>query len=310
MQVLAIAAPGSPATVIEIDKPAPGVGEVLVRVTAASVNGFDVAVAAGMLEGMMEHRYPVVIGKDFAGIVEGLGEGVDSFAVGDRVFGVVTKEFIGDGSIGGYVTVPAGIGIAHTPAAVTDEEAAALGLAGVTALATVNGAELSAESVVLVSGATGGVGTQVVQLAAATGATVVATAKGETAAALMTELGAAKIVDYTGDVAAGLRAAHPSGAHAVIHLAGDPAALVPALADGGRFVSALVMSPEQLPLENGTVVPVHAVPTADALDQVAGAQADGSVQVRVDHLYPLADAAAALAHFGSGKLGKIVITVA
>lgn len=310
MQVLAVATPGSPATVIDIDKPTPEAGEVLVRVTAASVNGFDLAVAAGMFEGMMEHRYPVVLGKDFAGTVEGLGEGVDSFTVDDRVFGVVTKPFLGDGSIAEYVTVPAGIGIAHTPASVTDQVAAALGLAGVTALSAVNAAELTPDSVVLVSGATGGVGTQVVQLAAATGATVVATAKDKSAAELLIKLGATEIIDYTGNVVADLLAAHPSGAQAVIHLAGDSAALIPALADGGRFVSALVFSPEEVPLKNGTVVPVQAAPTSDVLEQVAAAQADGSVQVRVDHLYPIADAAAALARFGSGKLGKIVITVA
>lgn len=103
---------------------------------------------------------------------------------GDRVFGVVAKEFIGDGPIGEFVTVPAAIGIAHTPEGVSDPEAAALGLAGVTALAAINGAGIVADSVVLVSGATGGVGTQVVQRAAAAGATVIATATGDAASTL------------------------------------------------------------------------------------------------------------------------------
>ena len=55
------------------------------------------AVAAGMLKGMMEHRFPVVLGKDFAGVVEALGEGASLFAPGDDVFGVVMKPFLGDG---------------------------------------------------------------------------------------------------------------------------------------------------------------------------------------------------------------------
>ena len=61
----------------ELPVPEPGPGEVLVRVSHSSINGFDVAVAAGMVKGMMEHRFPVVLGKDFAGTVERVGERVD-----------------------------------------------------------------------------------------------------------------------------------------------------------------------------------------------------------------------------------------
>lgn len=309
MLALAVPTAGSPAAVIEIDTPTAGPGEVLVRVLAASINGFDTMVAAGYLAGMMEHRYPVVIGKDFAGVVAALGEGVQGYAVGDRVFGVVTKDFLGDGSIGEYVTVPAVVGIALTPEVVTDQEAAALGLAGVTALGAIASSELGPDSVVLVSGATGGVGTQVLQRALATGATVIATAKGEAGTALVTDLGANLVIDYSSeDVAAAVRAAYPAGADVIVHLAGDPAALLPALADGGRFVSALLMSADDLAVENGTVHPVYAVPTSEALDTVSAGLADGSVSVTVDRVYPLAEAADALAQFGAGKLGKIVVT--
>jgi NADPH:quinone reductase-like Zn-dependent oxidoreductase len=310
MQVFAVPSEGAAPTVLDIARPEPGAGEILVRVKAASINGFDTAVAAGMLVGMMEHRYPVVLGKDFAGTVEALGGGVDGFAVGDRVFGVVTRNFLGDGSLGQYVAVPASIGVAHTPEGVSDEDAAALGLAGVTALMAIEAADLHDGSVVLVAGATGGVGTQVVQRAARSGATVLATARSGAAASLVESLGATEVVDHSGDVAAAVLRSHPTGVDVVVHLAGDAAALAPALADGGRFVSALLMSPEQLPLEHGTVVPVSAVPTQQALDAVAGAHADGSLRIPVDHVYPLADAAAAFAQFGTSKLGKIVVTVA
>ena len=96
-------------------KPEPGPGEVLVRVRASSVNGFDVAVAAGRLKGMMEHRFPVVLGKDFAGVVEALGEGATRFAPGDEVFGVVMKPYLGDGGFGEYVVVGEQYGIARVP---------------------------------------------------------------------------------------------------------------------------------------------------------------------------------------------------
>jgi NADPH:quinone reductase len=77
---------------IDIAVPTPEEGEVRVRVHSASVNGFDLAVAGSRLNGMMEHRFPVVLGKDFAGTVDAVGAGVEGVAVGDRVFGVVTKS--------------------------------------------------------------------------------------------------------------------------------------------------------------------------------------------------------------------------
>ncbi|MGD0083245.1 MAG: alcohol dehydrogenase catalytic domain-containing protein [Acidimicrobiales bacterium] len=75
MRAVAIEAFGTPVRVLELPTPDPAPGEVLVKIHSASVNGFDLAVAAGMLEGAMEHRFPVVLGKDFAGTVEAAGEG-------------------------------------------------------------------------------------------------------------------------------------------------------------------------------------------------------------------------------------------
>jgi NADPH2:quinone reductase len=98
---------------------------------------------------MMEHRFPLVLGKDFAGTVDAIGDGVTGYQVGDRVFGVVMKDFLGDGSFAEYVTVPAAVGVARLPEGVAFVEGAALGLAGAAALA--------AGQTVLVAGATGGV---------------------------------------------------------------------------------------------------------------------------------------------------------
>ena len=78
---------------------------VLVRVTFSSVNGFDVAVANGYLKGVMEHRFPVVLGKDVAGSVEATGSGVGSLEVGDSVFGVVMTAVLGEGAFGELATV-------------------------------------------------------------------------------------------------------------------------------------------------------------------------------------------------------------
>ena len=115
---------GSPPEVAELDLPEPAEGEVRVRVHAASVNGFDLAVAAGYLKDMMEHRFPVVLGKDFAGTVDAVGAGVNGYAPGDRVFGVVTKSYLGDGSFAEYATVATAVGLAKLPDSIAFAEAA------------------------------------------------------------------------------------------------------------------------------------------------------------------------------------------
>src|SRR5271167_3116803 len=98
MEAIAIDDFGAPPSLHDLPVPAPGEGEVLVRVLASSVNGFDVAVAGGYLKVMMEHHFPIVLGKDFAGIVEAAGSGVRSLRPGDTVFGVITKAELGDGA--------------------------------------------------------------------------------------------------------------------------------------------------------------------------------------------------------------------
>ncbi|MFE2218787.1 alcohol dehydrogenase catalytic domain-containing protein [Streptomyces canus] len=125
--------PSTPA-VTEVDTPRPTAGELLVKVAAASLNGIDIATAAGYTQAFMENRFPLVLGQDFAGVVEALGEGAEGFAVGDAVFGVVMKPFLGAGSLAEYVTVPAGHGVARIPAGVTTGDAGALGVAAATAL--------------------------------------------------------------------------------------------------------------------------------------------------------------------------------
>ena len=108
-------------------------------------------------------------------------------------------------------------------------------------------------------------------------------------------------------MAAEVLAAHPHGVDAVLHLAGDPAALLPAVRKGGRFVSTLVMSPEQLPTESATVMPIYANPTQAVLDRLAENQAQGRTRVTIQRVYGLDEAPAALRDFAKGTLGKLVI---
>jgi NADPH2:quinone reductase len=310
MHALALTDFGAAPELVDLPLPDPAAGEVRVRVHAASVNGFDVAVANGYLKDLMEHRFPVVLGKDFAGTVDAVGPDVTDYQVGDRVFGVVTKPYLGDGSFAEFVTVPTTIGIAVLPDQIDFVEGASLGLAGAAALAAVDAADLQPGQAVLVAGATGGVGNQVVQLAARAGAHVVATAGSDDERALVADLGAATTVDYAVDVTAAVRQAHPDGADAVIHLAGDPATLLPAVRPGGRFVSTIVGSPDQLPTEDATVIWIYAHPDPATLRRIAGERAAGATRVQVQESYPLDQADAALKAFTSGTLGKLVITTA
>src|SRR5215207_9690636 len=197
--VLTSAESASP-ELVELPVPEPQAGEVRVKVAAASVNGFDLSVAAGHTKAYMEHRYPLVLGKDFAGTVDAVGPDTDGFAVGDRVFGTVTKEFLGDGSFAEYVTVPVQLGIAHLPETVSFVDGAALGLAGAAAHAAVDAGRVDADTSVLVVGATGGVGVQVVQLMAAAGAAVAGTSGTKAEAELLRSLGATAVIDRNGDV--------------------------------------------------------------------------------------------------------------
>ena len=176
MKAIAIDDFGAPPSLHDLPVPAPGEDEVLVRVQASSVNGFDVSVANGRLKGMMEHRFPVVLGRDFAGTVEAAGPGVQSLRPGDAVFGVVTKPALGDGAFGEYVTAPVAY-TARVPAGLDLAVAGALGLAGTAALAAVDAVAPLPGQTVLISGATGDVGAFAVQLAAASGAYVISTAR-------------------------------------------------------------------------------------------------------------------------------------
>jgi len=305
MRAVAIEAFGAPVCVLELPTPAPTPAEVLVKVASTSVNGFDLAVAAGMLEGAMEHRFPVVLGKDFAGTVEAVGEGVTRLAAGDPVFGVVMKPYLGDGSFAEYVTVPEHYGIERLPDSLDLRTAGAVGLVGSAALAAIDAAAVGNGGMVLVSGATGGVGALVVQYSHHAGAIVIATARPGNEADFVRDLGASHVVDYTGDLTSQVRAVAPDGLAAVIHLAGDPAGLADLLTPGGRIASTLGYGPDQ----NAGAVAVMANPDLATLSRLADDVIAGRLRVPIERTYELAEVPAALGDFAAGTLGKLAVTI-
>jgi NADPH2:quinone reductase len=299
---------GAPVTLVEIPAPEPGEGEILVRVASSSINGFDLAVANGYLKGMMEHRFPVVLGKDFAGTVEAVGPGVDGFAEGESVFGVVMKHELGDGCFGERAVASAAFA-SKIPDGLDTATAGALGLAGTAAHDAVEAVHPQQGDVVLVSGATGGVGIIAVQLLKERGAHVIATASTDDEIAFVRDHGADDVVDYREDVAAAVKEKHPRGIEAVLHFAGDGAALAPLLSPGGRIASTLGLTPEQLGRGDVTLAQVMANPVTATLTKLAAAAAAGIIHVPVTRTYDLEEVPEGLADFAAGTLGKLAVRI-
>lgn len=179
-----------------IEKPVPADNQVLVRVHAASVNPLDWHFMRGtplFMRTMSGLRVPAVtrLGVDFAGTVEAAGKDVKRFKPGDDLFGTRT------GAFGQYIVVREAGAVALKPAAVSFEQAAAVPVAGITALQALRDkGHLKAGEKVLINGASGGVGTFMVQLAKSFDARVTGVCSGRNAD-LVRSLGAGKVIDYT-----------------------------------------------------------------------------------------------------------------
>jgi NADPH:quinone reductase-like Zn-dependent oxidoreductase len=146
--------------VVEVDRPAPGPGKVLVQVKAAGINPGEASIRKGMFADRWPSTFPSGQGSDLAGIVEEVGPGVANVAVGDEVIGFTNDR----SSQAEFVVVESG-NLAPRPANVSWEQAGALFVAGTTAYAAVRSVNLNAGDTVVVSGASGGVGSIAVQLA-------------------------------------------------------------------------------------------------------------------------------------------------
>ena len=154
--------------VVDVPRPVPGPGEVVVQVKAAGINPGEAKIRIGLLHALWPATFPSGQGSDLAGIVAGTGPGVTGFAAGDEVIGYTDNR----ASQAEYVLVDAEH-LTPKPAEVPWDIAGALFVAGATAFAAVRAVGLGAGDTVVVSGAAGGVGSIAVQLARRTGATVI-----------------------------------------------------------------------------------------------------------------------------------------
>jgi NADPH:quinone reductase len=140
----------------DLPTPQVGPGQLLVRVQASSVNPVDAGIAAGYLKDMVPHEFPVLVGRDYAGVIEQLGAGVTGYAAGDAVFGFVPGMSPGvhHGSWAELIVVPQDQ-VAHLAEGVDFAQAGAAPLAGVTALAVHDALDLGQGDTVLMVGANG-----------------------------------------------------------------------------------------------------------------------------------------------------------
>lgn len=178
----------------ELPDPQPSAGQVLVRVSAVSVNPIDTYIRGGASYWQLPEPY--IIGCDLAGTVIGLGPGVTGFQVGDRVWGSNQGLMGRQGCFSELAAVDAQW-LYPTPSNVSDSQAAATALVGITAhLGLIGRARLTAGETLFVRGGAGGVGSMVVQMAKALGARVITTAGGPEKAELCKRLGADEVIDY------------------------------------------------------------------------------------------------------------------
>ena len=289
----------------DLPDPVPGEGEVLVRMGAASVNPIDTYTRGGMVAA--ELPMPFVVGSDFAGVVEAVGESVATWKIGDRVWGANQGGHGRQGTAAELACVGADW-LHATPEGVSDEDAAAVALVGITAhIGVVLRAKVVAGETVFVNGGAGGVGSMVVQISKALGARVIATAGSDERVAKAKEFGADEAINYkTEDVTARVNELAPDGVDVLweTRRETDFVWAIGLLAKRGRMV---VMAGR----DARPVLPVGALYVKDCSvhgfamfnypaaeqrqcgDDINRWMAEGKLKANIDRVLPLSEAAAA-----------------
>ncbi|MFG2594707.1 NADP-dependent oxidoreductase [Streptomyces sp. NPDC048462] len=286
---------------VEQDAPVPGPGELLVAVRAAGVNPVDWKLRTGYTRpGSEPQPFPTVLGSEAAGVVVAAGPDAEGFAAGDEVFGSPLT-----GGYAEYTLLPVAV-TAHKPAGLSFTDAAALPVAVATAYDGVRQLAPAPGSTLLVTGAGGGVGNAVVQLAHHAGVKVVAVASAAKKE-FVESLGAVHVASGA-SLAGRVRAAAPDGIDAVFDLVGGDtlSEVAPLLADPAALISA---ADKPLAVELGGAAVVRAR-TSAVLAEVADLVVAGALRTHVTRTYPLSAAGEALRAVESGhSRGKTVIEV-
>jgi NADPH:quinone reductase-like Zn-dependent oxidoreductase len=266
----------------EVERPAPGEGQVLVRVKAAGINPSEAVIRTGAVSGIFPSTFPSGQGSDLAGVIEEAGPGVSGFSPGDEVIGFSQHR----ASQAELVLVEAG-DLARKPEKVPWEVAGGLYVVGVTAWGAVHAVEPEEGETVVISGAAGGVGSLAVQLARRTGATVIGLAS-EGNHEWLKGHGVIPVA-YGDGVADRVRAAAPGGVDAFIDThGGGYVELAIALGVAAGRIDTIADYAAAAKYGVKTDGGAEAGPGAAILAELAGLIADGHLEVPIAAVYPLA----------------------
>jgi NADPH:quinone reductase-like Zn-dependent oxidoreductase len=288
----------------DLPDPAAAAGEVVVDIHAASVNGADWKVRTG--QSYRKSQFPHVLGRDFSGVVSGVGAGVTDLRVGDPVFGVT--EASQEGAYAEKIAIRAAI-VARKPDSISHVDAAALALAGLTALVSVEDTlKLKAGETILIQGGAGGVAAFAIQLAKHIGARVITTGRAANHAYLRA-IGADEIIDYTAqDFTKTV-----SGCDAVFDTVGGDVAQrsFAVLKSGGRaaFIASGPQAPKPPRADVASLRP-NVARDRPHLERIVALVSSGAVRPPEVTRFPLAEAAAAhRVSEGRHFRGKLVFAV-
>lgn len=277
-----------------VPDPTPGPGEVLIEIAVSGLNPVDPFIRQGYLAQYMPLELPAVLGRDAAGTVAAVGQGVEGFAVGDRVTAYLPH---GNGGHAGLAVAPVD-SVARLGANVSFETGATLPLAGLTGRLAVAALEAKPGDRVLVSGALGAVGRAAVQYLIELGAIPVAGVRAERLAegkALAGEALDIGIIPAAPDYDLVVSAAGPAALNALRHVR-----------PGGKLAST-VQPPEGESLEHITYLAIMNRPDAIQLQGLADAAGRGDLVLPIAERFPLVDLALAHAALAANPRGKIVI---
>lgn len=287
------------------ERPEPHIGPdtVLVKVVAVGLNPVDYKIREGYLQGLIDTHLPAVPAWDVAGVVVKPGLDTPELVAGDEILAYARKDVVGDGTLAEYVAVPVRTA-AKKPAGLSFDQAAALPLAGLTALQTIRRSGLTAGSTVLVHAAAGGVGSIAVQLAVHAGARVVGTAS-EGNHDYLRSIGA-EPVSYGEGLVEAARALAPEGFDVVLDYVGGQAVdTAPELLAAGGTIVSITDSRARDEL-GGQYVWVR--PDSADLAELADLAARGVVTVEISQTFDLDHTADAYRALETGHTrGKIIV---
>lgn len=288
--------------------PTPGIGQVLVRTYAASINPFDWKVREGFFKDMMPLKFPLILGGDFAGIIVEVGEGVLEFKVEDRVYGSANIFNGGSGALAQYCVANVA-NIAKKPKNADFLESAASVLVGASAIqALEDHIKLKKGQKILIHGGAGGIGSTAIQLAKSKGAYVV-TAVSTDDKDFVKSLGADNIIDYKSeDFSEKLK-----DFDAVFDTVGGETTnkSFQVLKKGGVLVSMLGQpSPELAKKYEVTAIGQNTNTNTKHLNRLEELIDGGKIKIQIDRVFPLQKTREAFDHLEHGSpRGKVAIKI-